>query len=69
VWARDEPTLLPSAHEVLAGDRLMSWAEIAPDLVPVPDLAPPRWQATAWPPAPADQRARKGGSPKDNPPR
>jgi hypothetical protein len=65
VWARDEPALLPSAQEVLAGDRLMSWAEIARDLLPVPDLDPPRWQATAWPPKPADQHVRKSGPESD----
>jgi len=66
VWARDEPALLPSAHEVLAGERLMSWAEVAADLLPVPDLDPPRWQATAWPPVPADQQAQRGGGQQPN---
>jgi hypothetical protein len=60
VWARDEPALLPSAHEVLAGDRLLSWTEIAPNLLPVPDLDPPRWQASAWPPSPANHQAQEG---------
>jgi hypothetical protein len=55
VWDRDEPALLPSADEVLVGDRLIPWQQLAPDLVPVPDLDPPRWQATAWPAPPADQ--------------
>jgi hypothetical protein len=63
VWARDEPALLPSAHEVMAGDRLLSWTEIAPNLLPVPDLDPPRWRATAWPPNPPNpaNQAREGG--------
>jgi hypothetical protein len=56
VWDRDEPALLPSADEVLVGDRLMPWRQIAADLIPVPDLNPPRWQATGWPPGSADQQ-------------
>ena len=51
-WHRDEPALLPSADEVLAGERLMTWAEIAPHLTAAPDLEPPRWHASGWPPAP-----------------
>jgi hypothetical protein len=49
IWARDEPALLPRADEVQIGAELLPWSEIAPRLTRVPDLDPPRWQATAWP--------------------
>ena len=49
VWTRDEPVLLPGADEVEVGGAVRPWAEIEPHLTPVPELDPPRWQATAWP--------------------
>jgi hypothetical protein len=53
-WPRDEPTLLPAADEVLLGDRLLPWRDVAPGLTPVPGLTPPRWTATTWPERPAE---------------
>ena len=50
LWERDEPVLLPTADEVVLGDTVRPWAEIAPHLSPVPDLDPIRWQADRWPP-------------------
>ena len=58
VWARDEPSLLPVADEVLVGDRLMRWDDLAPRLTAIPDLDPPRWQAATWPVGSPDQAAR-----------
>ena len=52
IWNRDEPLLLPRADEVQVGGALRGWNEIEPHLTAAPDLDPPRWQATAWPPPP-----------------
>jgi hypothetical protein len=49
VWERDEPVLLPRADEVLVGDRICTWDEVAERLTPVEDLEPPRWRAEHWP--------------------
>ena len=48
-WERDEPVLLPLADEVLIGEKVRPWSEIAPHLTLVPDLDPPRWRADRWP--------------------
>jgi hypothetical protein len=49
VWPKNEPTLLPSADEILAGTTVHPWRSVAPHLTQAPDLDPPRWQATHWP--------------------
>jgi hypothetical protein len=49
LWPRNEPALLPTADEVVAGPTVRPWSEIAPQLTPAPDLDPPRWQADHWP--------------------
>ena len=56
LWPRDEPTLLPRADEVLAGDRVVPWAEIEPQTSPEADLDPPRWRAESWPPPGTGER-------------
>jgi hypothetical protein len=48
IWPRNEPTLLPKADEIQAGDRLIPWDAVATTEI-VPHLDPPRWQADAWP--------------------
>ena len=47
VWA-ETPTLLPEADEVLAGDRVLAWAELAPHLTATAHT-PTRWLGQAWP--------------------
>jgi hypothetical protein len=49
VWPRNEPALLPTADEVLAGPDVHPWESLAPHLTQAPGLDPPRWQATHWP--------------------
>jgi hypothetical protein len=49
LWPRNEPILLPAADEIVAGTVTHPWTSIANRLTQVPDLDPPRWQATHWP--------------------
>jgi hypothetical protein len=49
IWVRDEPTLLPTADEVLIGAKVTPWEEIRPHLKPAPGLDPPRWRTAKWP--------------------
>ena len=42
--AWDEKSLLPTADEVIIGDRTIPWSELAPRLEPVTGLNPIRWQ-------------------------
>ncbi|MCY1141702.1 hypothetical protein OWR29_27205 [Actinoplanes sp. Pm04-4] len=42
--AWDEKSLLPTADEVLIGDRTVPWSELAPRLEPVAGLNPIRWK-------------------------
>jgi hypothetical protein len=49
LWERDEPVLLPAADEVLLGDVVCPWDEIAPFLTVAPGFDPIRWSATRWP--------------------
>jgi hypothetical protein len=48
-WPRNEPTLLPTADEVVLGTTTCPWPAIAPHVTVAPGLDPPRWQATHWP--------------------
>jgi hypothetical protein len=48
-WERDEPVLLPTADEVLIGDTVCAWDEVAAGLTAAPDLDPLRWRADHWP--------------------
>jgi hypothetical protein len=48
-WPKDEPILLPTADEVLAGTVVHPWRSVAPHLTRAPGLDPPRWLATRWP--------------------
>jgi len=41
VW--DERSLLPTADEVLIGERLVPWSDLAARLIPVAELNPIRW--------------------------
>ena len=50
VWERNEPVLLPTADEVQIGSEVCPWSALGPRLTVVPDLSPPRWSATHWPP-------------------
>jgi hypothetical protein len=50
VWESDSPALLPPADEVLVGEAVRPWDEIAPHLTAAPDLTPIRWTADGWPP-------------------
>ena len=49
VWARNGPTLLPAADEVLIADTVTPWPKVLPQLHPAADLDPPRWHGTRWP--------------------
>jgi hypothetical protein len=41
IWS--EGALLPLADEIQVGDEVRPWTELADDLIPVPDLDPPRF--------------------------
>jgi hypothetical protein len=44
VWR--DGALLPRADEIVIGDDVRPWAEVASRLTPAPDVDPPRWRAT-----------------------
>jgi hypothetical protein len=44
VW--EAGTLLPRADEVVVGDEVQPWDEVAPRLTPAPEYDPPRWRTT-----------------------
>ena len=49
IWEHDGPVLLPAADEVLVGDRIRPWAEVAPRLTVAAGFDPIRWTADRRP--------------------